>query len=544
MDQDELYSKSVLETLLKTNRPPTDQETAIIRESMAPANAILNGVEVQITEMLAYIEELKSQVEQAETKLQRLREEEAAILEGFADHRLVFSPFRNIPEDVLREICIQACVDGDMPRICVYAEPMPYRLAKICRGMRYIVLTTPIIWASLHVEINAYSFSGLKRFEQGYSAFARRASAWFERAGGLGLTVSIKECSDTHAAFEYLFQSDPSTILVNTLTSYSSRWKELQIDSRCGNKLSPLMTRIAALTAVDLPLLQSVSLRLDCSHPDPPLHDSVLLKIPTLKRIKLETCNIRIFTVDWAILTSITLCGISDLCDWPSKSDITRILRQTKSLVFCNIAVGLGGLEEQYTDYVCLPSLKTLIVSERHFGSVTSEAPSILDLITAPFLEICHMYDQAVFDFADFFKWSPRIRKLSLPYGDEYMLFSNTMFFLSHCPALTELSLFPSDWDRNTVNGDGFLEAFVEGDPGVICPHLQHSEFAGTVDSSLYTLRLIVEGKQGDIAEPTVMSWKKVDVDIRGIEDTETRQRLLDHFLRNKAAGMDIRARG
>ncbi|KJA17075.1 hypothetical protein HYPSUDRAFT_146945, partial [Hypholoma sublateritium FD-334 SS-4] len=117
---------------------------------MAPATAKLRAVEAQISETTAHIQALKSQVEQAENKLQRLREEEAAILETFADHRQVFSPFRNIPEDVLREICIRACVEGDMPGLCYPMGPLPWILAQICSGLRYIALATPIIWASMH----------------------------------------------------------------------------------------------------------------------------------------------------------------------------------------------------------------------------------------------------------------------------------------------------------------------------------------------------------------------------------------------------------
>ncbi|KJA26459.1 hypothetical protein HYPSUDRAFT_198762 [Hypholoma sublateritium FD-334 SS-4] len=243
MDQAALSDKSVLETLLKTNRPPTDQETAIIRESMAPTNAKLKDVEAQISETMAHIQELKSQVEQAETKLQRLREEEAAILETFADHRRIFSPFRNIPEDVLREICIQACMGRDIPALSYFRDPLPYVLAQICSGIRYIALTTPIIWASMHVEIRTFPFGNLRAYEKAYSAVARRASAWFDRAGGLSLTVSIEDYRDSYPKFGG-FRCDPSTILFDTLLSYSTRWKELIFNSRCGDMLSAMSVRL------------------------------------------------------------------------------------------------------------------------------------------------------------------------------------------------------------------------------------------------------------------------------------------------------------
>ncbi len=129
---------SVLETLLKTNRPPTEQERAIILESMDLANAKLKDIDGQISEMLAHIETLKLHVQaEAENKLHLMWEEKSESLEALADHRRVLAPFRNLPEDVLREICA-ACVQGDIPRLSCVRTPIPYTLSQICRGMRHV----------------------------------------------------------------------------------------------------------------------------------------------------------------------------------------------------------------------------------------------------------------------------------------------------------------------------------------------------------------------------------------------------------------------
>ena len=133
---------AVLQRLLKTNQPPTDAERAIILESMAPTQAKLNVAREQISEMIAHIEVLKLQVEQAEIKLQRLREEEVAILETFADHDRVFSPFRTLPDDVLHEICAK-CMQGEISRLSYGHNPMPYILSHICSSMRHVALTMP-----------------------------------------------------------------------------------------------------------------------------------------------------------------------------------------------------------------------------------------------------------------------------------------------------------------------------------------------------------------------------------------------------------------
>ena len=101
---------------------------------MAPTSAKLKAVEGQISDTVSYIQELKSQVKQAEIKLQRHHDEKAAILETSADHRRALSPFRNIPEDVLWEICV-ACVESDIPTLCYRHMSLPYILAQISSGM-------------------------------------------------------------------------------------------------------------------------------------------------------------------------------------------------------------------------------------------------------------------------------------------------------------------------------------------------------------------------------------------------------------------------
>ncbi len=123
-----LQGESVLESLLKTNRPPTEQEKTIVQKSMAPMDEKLKDVRGQISETVAYIEVLKSQVQQAESKLQHLHEEEAAILKTSEGHRRVLSAIRTLPEDVLREICI-ACVEEEMPSLSYRTTPLPYVLA-------------------------------------------------------------------------------------------------------------------------------------------------------------------------------------------------------------------------------------------------------------------------------------------------------------------------------------------------------------------------------------------------------------------------------
>ncbi len=58
------------------------------------------------------------------------------------------------------------------------------------------------------------------------------------------------------------------------------------------------------------PLLQSISLRFADAILDPVLDNSELLRIPTLRHVMLER-TLQMFTVNWIILTSVTLCGVN-----------------------------------------------------------------------------------------------------------------------------------------------------------------------------------------------------------------------------------------
>ncbi|KJA19052.1 hypothetical protein HYPSUDRAFT_204962 [Hypholoma sublateritium FD-334 SS-4] len=537
MDQTALSSDSVLEMLLKTNRPPTDQEKAIIRESMGPAQAKLEVVETQISDTIAHIQALKAQVERAETKLQRLHEEEAVILESFADHRRVSSPFRNIPEDVLREICI-ACVADDIPKLYYRARTAsPYVLAQICSGLRNIALTTPRIWASMRVQLGGFDCDNPAGYDREYSILARRAIKWFGRAGKLALTVCIEDVRSAYANFEGA--DSGSIILFDALLSYSTRWEELRFNSNCTVACTPML-RIAALTAVDVPLLRSVSIHLDFLLSDPVFHDSKFLTIPSLKRVTLKVNTVQIVAFDWANLTSVTLHGATPQHPSLSTGAIASILQQTRSLVFCDIAVGWNH-SEHYHSTISLPLLKTLILKEHVSNINSSGAPSILDLIVTPLLQIFRICGTFLdLSLSDFLKRSPLIRKLSLPYSKEDTSLLDMMKLLRQCPSLAILSLWPTKW-RRIHEADGFLRAFVEeGDSGVLCPRLQTFDFAGNVNYTPQTLRLFLESKHGEIDMPNVLPWKRVLISTREIKATETRQQILDLVSEKNAAGLDV----
>ncbi len=146
----------------------------IIEESMASADAQL-GIEIS--------------------------RKEAATLDTTADHSPVLSssPFQTMPEDVLREICI-TFIGSDFPILAPGTLPLPYMLMQISSGIRHIVLTTPSIWASIHIQLpeNHYDPPG----KQLFTALVCEAREWFSRAGCLPLNISVENLNDSYPGDE------------------------------------------------------------------------------------------------------------------------------------------------------------------------------------------------------------------------------------------------------------------------------------------------------------------------------------------------------
>ncbi len=206
-----------------------------------------------------------------------------------------------------RDICVACTVEDDIIPLLAYRHtPMPYILGQICSGMRHVALTTPLIWAKMQMHIGIVSYHNVTLPRAPYAILAKKAIEWFERAGGLALTVILLDSPLFYAVF-YDRESHPARVFFDVLLSYSKRWKNFHFCSYRSTLSIPII-RIAALTAADLPLLQSVTLWFESSIPDPVLQTSELLKIPTLRHVMLENA-FQMFTVNWAILTSVTLSG-------------------------------------------------------------------------------------------------------------------------------------------------------------------------------------------------------------------------------------------
>ncbi len=282
--------------------------------------------------------------------------------------------------------------------------------------MRQITLTTPIIWASMDVDIRQY-YSGTWLREQAYKALSRRVMEWFSRSGGMPLTLFIRDPS------RGVFRSDtmkahPADILLDALFSYSALWKNIHFDSGCEYISIPIL-RILALKAADVPILQSITLRLESLIPSSVLSKIDFLQISTLRHVSLETQHVRQLPLNWSLLTSVSLnAKLYNHCY--SKHEIIQILQKTKFLVYFYIVVAWPLPEDEiYLDKINLPFLEILHVNEQRFAPPETSAPSLLDLISAPNLLEFHVEEDFLeVSLLNFITQSRNISQLDLPYSE------------------------------------------------------------------------------------------------------------------------------
>ena len=125
-------------------------------------------------------------------------------MERSADPRGVLSTIRNLPEDVIREFFISCADDNGSAELRYGRTSLPYTLAQISRGMRHIALTTPAIWASMHISMGEFFnvddliYQPIRKF----SIMASRTSEWLDRAGEVPLSVSIAESTYSYTSLQ------------------------------------------------------------------------------------------------------------------------------------------------------------------------------------------------------------------------------------------------------------------------------------------------------------------------------------------------------
>ncbi|KAJ7665889.1 hypothetical protein DFH06DRAFT_1385592 [Mycena polygramma] len=141
-----------------------------------------------------------------------------------AAYKALISPARRLPLDILQEIFI-ACLPTH--RNCVMSSSeAPVLLGRICSAWRAISLSTPRLWASLHVAEPTFQ-SGLTDealFQHKVAQRIEMTKIWLGRSGSCPLSISL------HSAPQYVRLPDiasNSEQFIEALVLFASRWQQL-----------------------------------------------------------------------------------------------------------------------------------------------------------------------------------------------------------------------------------------------------------------------------------------------------------------------------
>ncbi|KAJ7669664.1 hypothetical protein B0H17DRAFT_989717, partial [Mycena rosella] len=232
---------SPFDQYLNTNYAPSDSEVKKIQVHLVPHS-------LEAARLEALIRDLSDQ-----------REKTLAYIDA---HQALISPARRLPRDIVQEIFL-ACLPSHRNTV-MSATEAPLILARICSAWRTIALSTPALWASLHLPLE-YIFD--------HSLHAP-VTKWLGRSGRCPLSLSIIGSQN----LDQWEDCDPGGVdaVVDELVRSSDRWDrvELSFDSEEG------LLRLAQVYA---PKLVAVKIRCDVSE----ILRMKLLTTPSLREVSL-----------------------------------------------------------------------------------------------------------------------------------------------------------------------------------------------------------------------------------------------------------------
>ncbi|KAJ7725946.1 hypothetical protein B0H16DRAFT_1384123 [Mycena metata] len=277
---------------LGTNYCPQDNEVLEIQSFIQVPLARLKRLDEQIAELQKSIDEL--------TK------ERDTIGDYVQAHKALLTPIRRIPLEILQRIFV-ACLPTH--RNCVMsAKEAPVLLGHICSSWRVLSLSTPRLWASLHIAEPVrmpHSRNSLYR-----TLHARRgeiAKTWLARSGQCPLSLSFQGggYDEDHPIPQDESPRWTKDVLLRTLLPFTSRWRRLSLTASSSAELSVLR----GLTGADVPLLKTLEVVLQSPLPWRPF---TLLNGPQITELALTgdvDSDPRHLPLCWEFLTSLSIIG-------------------------------------------------------------------------------------------------------------------------------------------------------------------------------------------------------------------------------------------
>ncbi|KAJ7768593.1 hypothetical protein DFH07DRAFT_708786, partial [Mycena maculata] len=224
---------SLFASKLGTNYCAGDEESIQIETFLIGPSLRLKRLNDEIAEMQKALDKLT---------------EKRDTLRGFVQaHVALVSSVRCVPLDILKAI-FMACLPTHHNCLMSAREPpvLLGRILTVCSSWRIITLSTPGLWASLHVAVPMNrSKGGLKECEQRLEV----PRTWLQRSGQHLLSISLQSPRNIPTDTPF---STPA--FLRTVLSFASRWQHIRLVIP-----GQLSETLEQLTAGDVHMLRSLT---------------------------------------------------------------------------------------------------------------------------------------------------------------------------------------------------------------------------------------------------------------------------------------------
>ncbi|KAF7331285.1 F-box domain-containing protein [Mycena kentingensis (nom. inval.)] len=455
--------ESPVSSLLRTNSVPSTPQQAAIRDFLSSCQP-----------ELARLEEEVSRLQDLLSVATAARDAHKALMD---DHQALLSPVRRVPDDILRAIFVATL--HPTRDTALSGDEGPLLVAQICKFWREIALTTPRLWASMHLSIPGDD-------SQLRSAMIEVVATWLKRSGAVPLSFTIMNSRGFYDPFS------GSEAVLKLLTSVAGRWGSLRIVPMVAVSLIP---HLRDLTAEDVPLLEGLSTASffplappGAPQPEPQSAPPCeLTGAPNLKRLFFSGPPSSLSpNTPWATIRRFNLSAPYGAMDESETFLFPLHILQHCSLLedfyFWSNDIPVSFPAEP--QHLTIPKLSTLSV----YGLKAEQWPELLARVQMPEFRSLALLSAAI-DYTWLLDANLRLKTLQIM--DSAVRTDLLLDILRAQPELEELSLgyepvlFLHNYDDADdadgdvpIHGDNrdarFLEWLIpsEDDAGVICPHL------------------------------------------------------------------------
>ncbi|KAJ7486623.1 hypothetical protein FB451DRAFT_1126873 [Mycena latifolia] len=327
-----LLQDSPFQSILHTNTVPSDADCQTIRDFLTEPRKELADLSAEISRMQKLIEELT--------------QKQSALDDFINAHLAMVSPARRLPGDIVRAIFV-ACLPSHRNPV-ITSDESPLLLCQICSTWRCLALSTPRLWAAVHVVLPQ---------QPKLQVLADILASWLERSGGLPLSISVV-LSQT-----WKFEDDALPLLTR-LVPFCRRWQHIQFALSHHNSFAAFKD----LCPDDVPMLESMSIRgieqrfyWEGPTSDTPVESYKRLSFlnsPSLWSVSIPSGrDSHKLPLPWTHLRSLTIDGPIS-CD-----NAITFLRQCWALENCVFSLNTGNHTNDDEKPISLPHLRHLSLS-------------------------------------------------------------------------------------------------------------------------------------------------------------------------------------